>query len=198
MADPLSIAGSIAGLVTMADVVFSRTFRYAKAVKGAAKDIEKLASDIRSLSGVLHGLSLVVSELETTTTDPNLRLHHVNSCRATLIKIQTKLERNDPLVAKDRPVEAALRILKWPFSSSETKELLADVGRHIAIIGIALSADNMAALLRGLSRQNELGDEFQDVKTKFEARWAAETRIIVDKERQEILNFFGKIDPIRD
>lgn len=195
MADPLSVAGSVAGLVTMADVVFSRTFRYAKAVKGAAKDIEKLASEIRSLSGVLHGLSLVVSELETDTIKPNLRLHHVNSCCATLTKIQRKLERNDPLTAKDQPVEAALRSLKWPFSSSETKELLAEVGRHNATIGMALSADNMVALLQVLSRQNELGNEIQDMKTKIEARWAAETRIALDNERQEILNFFGKFDP---
>jgi hypothetical protein len=64
MVEPLSIAGSIAGLVAIADIVFSRTYRYAKAVKGAADEIETLSSEIRSLSQVLHGLSLVVSELE--------------------------------------------------------------------------------------------------------------------------------------
>lgn len=195
MTDPLSAAGSIAGLVAIADVVFSRTFRYAKAVKVAAKDIEKLASEIGSLSGVLHSLSLVASELEGRTVDPNLRLHHINSCRETLTKIQRKLERNDPTKAKDHLLEAALRSLKWPFSSSETKELLAEVGRHKATIGIALSADNMAALLRALSRQDELADDIQDIKSKLEARWAVETRIALDKERQEILHFFEKTDP---
>jgi NACHT domain/Fungal N-terminal domain of STAND proteins len=194
--EPLSIAGSIAGLVAIADIVFSRTYRYAKAVKSAANDIEKLSSEIRSLSGVLHGLSLVVNELEKETTiEPNLRLHHINSCRTTLIKIQRKLEKNDPATTKDGLVQVALRSLKWPFSTSETKELLAEIGRHKATIGIALSADNMAALLRALSRQDELADGIQDIKSKLEARWAVETRIAMNKERQDILNFFEKIDP---
>jgi len=161
--DPLSIAGSIAGLVAIADIVFSRTYRYAKAVKGAANDIEKLSSEIRSLSGVLHGLSLVVNELEKETIEPNLRLHHINSCRTTLTKIQRKLERNDPATTKDGLVHAALRSLKWPFSSSETKELLAEIGRHKATIGIALSTDNMAGLMRALSRQDALADGIQDI-----------------------------------
>ena len=195
MTDPLSAAGSIAGLVAIADVVFSRTFRYAKAVKVAAKEIEKLASEIGSLSGVLHSLFLVASELGKETIEPNLRLHHINSCRATLTKIQRELERNDPTMAKHPRFEAALRILKWPFSYSETKELLAEVGRHKATIGIALSADNMVALLRALSRQDALADDIQDMKSKVEARWAVETRIALDRERQEILHFFGKVDP---
>jgi hypothetical protein len=151
MVEPLSTAGSVAGLVAIADVVFSRTFRYAKAAMGAAEGIEKLASEIRSPSGVLHGLSLVMSELEQENVEPSSRFHHIYSCSATLTKIQRKLEKNDPATAKDQPFEAALRSLKWPFSSSETKELLAEVG-HEAIIGIALSADDITALLQALWR----------------------------------------------
>ena len=98
-------------------------------------------------------------------------------------------------MAKDQLVEAALRSLKLPFSSSETKELLAEVGRHKATIGIALSADNMAALLRALSRQDKLGDDIQDIMSKLKARWAVETRTALNKECQEILHFVGKIDP---
>jgi Fungal N-terminal domain of STAND proteins len=195
MVEPLSIAGSIAGLVAIADMVFSRTYRYAKAVRGAADEIETLSSEIRSLSQVLHGLWLVVSELEKEAIEPNLRLHHINSCRTTLTKIHRELEKHDPAAAKHQLVQAALQSLKWPFSSSETKELLTEIGRHKATKGIALSADNMGALLRVLSRQDDLSDGIQDIKSKLEERWAVETRITLNKERKAILDFFGTIDP---
>jgi hypothetical protein len=76
MADPLSIASGIAGLVAIADMIFSRTYRYAKLVKNAEKDVEELATGIRSLSGLLHGLALVLHEEETETSERNFRLHH--------------------------------------------------------------------------------------------------------------------------
>jgi hypothetical protein len=76
MADPLSIASGIAGLVAIADMIFSKTYRYAKAVKHAEKDVEALAAGIRYLSGMLHGLSLVIQEEEEENTEQNFRLHH--------------------------------------------------------------------------------------------------------------------------
>src|ERR1700712_425190 len=97
MADPLSIAGSIAGLVSIADAVFTRVYRYARAVKGAAKDIDTLATEIINLSGLLRGLELVLNELSTDTTEPNLRLYHLNSCRNTFLEIQKKLDSHNPL-----------------------------------------------------------------------------------------------------
>jgi Cdc6-like AAA superfamily ATPase len=136
-----------------------------------------------------------LKRFEKEAIEPNLRLHHINSCRRTLTKIHRELEKHDPAAAKHQLVQAALRSLKWPFSSSETKELLAEIGRHKATTGIALSTDNMGALFRVLSRQDDLSDGIQDIKSKFEERWAVETRIALNKERKAILDFFRTIDP---
>lgn len=77
MTDPLSIAGSIAGLVSISDVVFSKIYRYAKAVKDARKDIMAFADETRSLSGVLHNLSLIAAELDKEPTETMLQLDHI-------------------------------------------------------------------------------------------------------------------------
>ncbi|KUI61259.1 hypothetical protein VP1G_11294 [Cytospora mali] len=42
MGDPLSIAASIAGVISLADVVFSRTMRYLKLAKNADEDLDSL------------------------------------------------------------------------------------------------------------------------------------------------------------
>jgi NACHT domain len=195
MGDPFPLATSISGLVSIADTVFIRTYRYVKLVKKAEKDIAELATGIRSLSGLLHGLSLVLSELEEERSETNFRLHHINSCRATLTKIQTRLDNYDPDTVAESKSDKLARSLKWPFSAPETKELIADVGRHMSTINVALSADSLSAILQVLSKQDALAAEVQDIKKELRSRWAMETHIALGKERLEILNFFGKIDP---
>lgn len=59
MADPLSVASGIGGLVTLTDLVFSRIFKYVQAVKGASKEIAALSSEVGALYGVLSSLQLV-------------------------------------------------------------------------------------------------------------------------------------------
>lgn len=92
MADILSVTSSIAGLVAVADTVFTCIFRYVRQVKRAEKDISEPAAEIRSLSGLLHGLTLVLSELQKETSETNFRLHHIHSCQVTLMNIQKRLD----------------------------------------------------------------------------------------------------------
>ena len=112
--------------MTIADTIFTRIYRYTKAVKDAAKEIQALGSEITTLSRLLRNLELVLGEYEEDTPDANLRLHHINSCRETLLKIRDKIDWKttlDPGSSKST-LEATLRRLKWPFSGSEMKSLL--------------------------------------------------------------------------
>ncbi|TVY37053.1 Serine/threonine-protein phosphatase 6 regulatory ankyrin repeat subunit B [Lachnellula subtilissima] len=177
MADPLSIAASIAGLVTIADTIFTQ---------------------ITTLSGLLHNLALVLGEYEEDTPDANLRLHHINSCRETLLKIRDKIDWKTPLdpSSSRSTLEAALRRLKWPFSGSEMKSLLSEVEMHKSTINAALAGDNLSMTLRALSRQDKMSEDIKDLKTDLETRWAVDTHITLTRQRQEILQFFEKLDPM--
>ena len=64
--DPLSVAGSLAGLIQLGDVVFSRLYRYIKEVKNADKDAKVLRDEVAALNGILHNLRLVAQDLENT------------------------------------------------------------------------------------------------------------------------------------
>jgi Cdc6-like AAA superfamily ATPase len=195
--DGVSIASSVAGLVAIADNTFSRIYsfyKYAKAVKGAAKEIEELAAGIRTLSELLHGLQLLLSQFEDDLPDPNLRMHHINSCRQTLSKIQQKVDSHDPHDT-DTSLEKTIRKLKWPFSTSETKELLAEVDRHKATINVAMTGDSLASILRGLTRQDQMAEDIKNLKAAQEERWAMETHISINIQRKKVLSFFGNVDP---
>lgn len=195
MADPLSVSASIAGLVTLADIVFRRTYRYVKAVKKAPKEISALSTEIGALYGVLNNLQLVSFQLEHEKADPTTRTHHIDSCRRTLERIESILDRDDSNSLRDDRLEDLKRRLRWPFKSSEVKDMIAEIERHKSTLGLALNVDCMAGLLQALSKHDEIRDTIEGIRTELKERHEAETRIAINKETQEILNSFAKVDP---
>ncbi|KAF5020653.1 hypothetical protein F66182_7309 [Fusarium sp. NRRL 66182] len=96
MADPLSISASIAGLASLADLVFRHGTKYAKGYKGAQKEVEGLFCEVKSLSLALYNLSLVAFDLEesedvASQQTTNLRPHHLHSCQTLPRRLETAL-----------------------------------------------------------------------------------------------------------
>ncbi|KAI1735311.1 ankyrin repeat-containing domain protein [Xylaria scruposa] len=195
MADPLSIAGSIAGLVGISDAVFRRVHHYYRAVKGANKEIEVLAEGVRSLSGVLHNLSLLAWALEDEPYDTSLRMHHINSCRQTLSKLSDKLIHIQDGIQHSSSLVRLRRQLVWPFSARETEELIRQISSQTKTITTALSADTMNLLLRSLSRQDELLTRVNKIEESVKKYSQIHTQIHIDQGRQRVLDFFLKVDP---
>lgn len=144
MADPLSISASVAGLITIADIVIRNGRKYIKAVKTADKTVVSLMKEINLLSGTLHSLQNVVEGLEDEAESFRVttKVHHVEYCHQTLRKINLLLEKFELSKTKGVLHSAAQR-LRWPLSGSETKELMAEVERHRKTLGLALQADGM-------------------------------------------------------
>lgn len=63
-ADPLSVAASIAGIISLADSVSRLTFRYVKAVKNAERDVQNLLGEVKSLADILRTLPAAALRLE--------------------------------------------------------------------------------------------------------------------------------------
>jgi len=73
--DPLSISASVAGLITLADLVLARGFKFLKMIKNANQEVTMLITEITSLYGVLHSLQLVALRFESEAIDRK-RNHH--------------------------------------------------------------------------------------------------------------------------
>ncbi|KAJ4253821.1 hypothetical protein NW762_010216 [Fusarium torreyae] len=193
--DPLSVSASVAGLVTLADLVFRATLRYAKSVKGAPKEVQDLLNEIKDLSLLLHNLSMVALGLEIQT-DPQSgpsppKPYHLHECRQLLRRIEEGL----PKFEGKSGLEKLQSRLKWPFSTSDTKEMLQAISRHKQTINIALAADSISKLQLCLSRQEETGKEMRQLSRNVKEVLDIETRISLDKRRQDILNTFIKTNP---
>ena len=146
MTDPLSVTASIAGLVTLAEVVFTKTYKYVRAVRNASSEISALSSEIGSLYGVLCSIRSISIQLEGETLEATTRIHHIHSCQKTLEEIRVILDR-DRGSSQDEPWETLKHKLHWPFKSSEVKSLMSDIGRHKTTLNLALAVDGIVGLL---------------------------------------------------
>ncbi|EWG50786.1 hypothetical protein FVEG_09916 [Fusarium verticillioides 7600] len=166
--DPLSLAASIAGLVSLGDIVFKYALRYCKSVKDAPKEVNDLLNEIKDLTLLLHNLSMVAygHGLQTQTNPQNPatahKPHHLHECQQLLNQLEDGLSKFEQKSGLDK-VQSRL---KWPFTTSVTKEMLQAIGRHKQTINIALGADSLTKLQICLSRQDETLKEIQELKVE--------------------------------
>ncbi|KAL3602794.1 hypothetical protein FPOAC2_07106 [Fusarium poae] len=195
MADPLSLAASIAGLISLADVTFKYTYKFVRAAKDAKNDVSTLADEINNLGSVLRVLEALASDMEAEGDqfDPTLRNHYLNHCFKTLSRIEMKTKKATERFVRSK-VESIYQHLKWPFSASETRSLLDELSRHKETISMALAADSMQKLQLSLTKIDKLGENISKVE-KIVKRVEINTLIEVNAQKQRILNYFMKADP---
>lgn len=192
--DPLSVAGSIAGLISLSDTIFRKLYHYVKDVKSAEKEVQNLKNEVAALNGVLHNLHLIAQDLETSSLrDISIRPDHINPCLATLYQLDEKM--NKAAIFDKGKIRATVHKLSWPFKSVNAKKFLEDIRSHRNHLNLALSADTMAALLQYLSKQDQLLSNVAGLETRLRDKQNIDTKIVVNAERQKILDNFLSVNP---
>ncbi|KAI6765521.1 hypothetical protein HG530_006591 [Fusarium avenaceum] len=195
--EAVSLAASIAGLVTLADLVFRAAVKYHKSVKDAPKEVKALVDEVKDLSVLLHNLSLVEYGL-ATQPDPAAQANtrppkplHLQQCQNLLRRLQSGL----PDLETGSGLQKLQGRLKWPFSISDTKEMLQAIGRHKQTINIALTAQSISKLQIYLSRQEESSSAIQDMRKNLREILDIETKISLNENREKILKTFLAVNP---
>lgn len=194
MADGLSVAASVAGLVQIADVVVRRGYRYIREVKNAEKSVEQLIDEVNKLSGVLHSLKNVAERCEDDKMeiDPTAQIHHIEACLKTLQLVDTHLEHSNP-ATKAMGMDSIKSKLKWPLNKSKVKELMLEVEKHKSVMSLAMTASSMSALLVLLERQENLMDNLMELKHGIEADRAQKVEVEINSERRKWLDWLSPV-----
>lgn len=185
MADPLSIASGIAGLITLADIIIERTYRYIKSSRNAAKDAQRLLLEIQSFSGILHSLRVLELQVGEHTLNTKIDPFQRHECHKLLEAIRDKLG-EAPRLAKTR-LEKIERTLKWHWTAEEAKELFSQIHRHKTNFNLVTSMESLEAVLKLRVEQGNATKELIDIKDIL-------LRIELDRETNEMLEFFGTYD----
>ncbi|KAJ4160164.1 hypothetical protein NW754_003288 [Fusarium falciforme] len=175
----MEAAASIAGLVSLADLVFRYSLKYVKSSKGARKEVEDISRE-----------SSDATEAPSTAT-----LHVLYRCEELLTRLRGRLDDAKSDIGSDSRFESLRGSLKWPFSSTETKEILQGLERQKQTMNHAMAADSWIRLTSLLSQQSNMMSRINEVQATAKKILDIETKIVLGRKRKEVLEFFTKTNP---
>ncbi|KAI0445184.1 hypothetical protein F4803DRAFT_193342 [Xylaria telfairii] len=191
--DPLSVAGSIAGLVTLADALFRGVYKYYKTASDASEEIKELGNRLQSLAGTLHSLGILADALEQDGTHPTIRMTLISDAVKLLGEIQARLDKSKLKMSSSK-LGMIQQSLKWPFTKTGTKELTEKLAQQQDAMSLALHADSLGSLARLLGDNKDIKAQLSSIEQGVKNLQTL-TRIDVDAGRQRILDFFLKVNP---
>jgi hypothetical protein len=146
MADPLSIAASVAGLIGLANEVGKIIANYVGSVKSAPDDAERLRTELTALSFVLEQMNKVLpqEELYDACFDDNSVLASVLGFTSARIKdLYKKLL---TLNSTKNRVAGVIERMKWPLRQEECQKAMEELCRLAQCFHIPLTVSNWLVL----------------------------------------------------
>ncbi|KAK8132153.1 ankyrin [Apiospora kogelbergensis] len=195
MADPLSIAASIAGLASLAGTVFMALNNYRVSVRDARTEVAAFATELRNLSGMLQNLSLLagtlpLSEGKTMSLDKS-QISEMEEMIGTVDKKISKATKDFQAKKQKR----IMRSLRWHFSKEEVDKLLDQIRAYKATINLALSADTLERLNECLKVHKKLEASIMSSQKALKLLQDTQDRVRMDKKKQKTFDYFLKVNP---
>ncbi|EWG53640.1 hypothetical protein FVEG_17152 [Fusarium verticillioides 7600] len=179
--------------------------KYVKSYRGTPTEVGNLIREVRSLSVILLNLCLIAFDLEETgppeataaVHEPPtvLHPHYLHDCHQLLSRLETGLPRTEASLDSGSGRSRLQARLKWPYTSTESREMIQDIQRYNQIIHTALAADSLSKLKHCLSRQVEMKDGLKRTNRTAEKILDIQVKIALDAKRNQVLKDFGQVNP---
>ncbi len=125
MADPLSVAASAAGLITLAGAVLGKCYTYTCSVANAPSEAKRLADEVTILTGVLAAVQGITNHSEVDL-DAKHMTDILKVCGVTLLELESLLNSTSYQSKIPRTQRTFNRVL-WPLTKAKTVELVAQI-----------------------------------------------------------------------
>lgn len=169
MADPLSIAASIAGLLSLAGSIIPKGYALCSKIKRRAEDVRILMNEVTGLSGLLFGLQAHVTSEASGPNSPTLNGLLGNNgtswkdvardCRRLLSEIASLLDD----ISKEKP---ARLLIHKDFITDRAGELVSRVERYKTFFILCFQVENES--VKPLSPNDETVQKISKTQLKTE------------------------------
>ncbi|RPB26204.1 hypothetical protein L211DRAFT_804942, partial [Terfezia boudieri ATCC MYA-4762] len=165
MADPLSAAGSIAGILSLAGPILAEGYAYIASVRDSPNALKQLLSETSRLQAVLGQIDELVRESATNTS--------AMTASDLLKSVHSSIKRCERIPGQS--AKNIGRAIVWPFKEREVKENLDRFQRLINTFELALSIESRhmklmllsSHLLRNLNKRTSvILDEQQEERVR--------------------------------
>ena len=142
MADPLSIASGIVGLLAVAGTTLTKGYCILRSLQGSKSDVERLLIDLSQLTGVLVAMEAREKEInkkvhvEQPEADSISRLldSSIPGCRNMMNKISDIMQK----LEKSR---RAVLAIKWQFLEPDIRKSIQDIEHYKTVFTLCIGID---------------------------------------------------------
>ena len=174
MSDPLSVAGSAVGIMSLGIQVFEKLLQYYDAWKEAPQDILTIRSSIKQLLDILHLLREHLSRSDVSPEAVWLSLQSLELCEDSIGQLQIALDSAD---APEKTIKAHLKRLQWPFKRQTIQSLQRTTNTLRSNLQLALQTFQISGL----------GDLDRKLQTVL--------KISLSREDKEVLSWLSPLKP---
>lgn len=144
MADPLSGAAGVAGLVSLAIQLSQLSFQYISSIKGSSQAWSSYIQELSTLTSALLKLQQACNGAGAQDSfhvlpAPGLSSHSIQECCNELESLKSTLSEK----LQKRGLRGKLEMLSWPFSESDTQVKVLMLHRFSSLFESSLVADNL-------------------------------------------------------
>ena len=185
MAEPISMASGVAGLVTLSAAVLTAGYKYLSSVSSAPEDFKGLIRETASLNTVLAQLisySLYERKEQHNGCDIHLQLDVLRDCEETLRNVQTLIYDCEVVSSSGR--KNAVNALLWPLKKRDIVKNRERLERLCANLQIGLSVET-AVTVRTIETGQRRGNEAID----------RVAQISIDTQERRILEWLSSLVP---
>ena len=142
MADPLSIAAGVVGLLAFAGSTLTKGYSILQSLQDSKSDLKHLLIELSQLTGILVAIEAQEKELNKAVSMegrgddaiPHILDSSVSSCRKMVEKIWVTLQK----LEKSRRVTLAI---KWQFLEPDVKKSIQEIEHYKTIFILCLGVD---------------------------------------------------------
>ena len=139
--DPLSLAASVAGLLSLVGSVVGATYKYGSSVSGASSAQRNLKSELQAMLQALVKLQAVLGNSDGSSPQYPQASAELESflkdCEKEVKDLQAKLDK----MQGGGKIKAAMNHMKWPFAEDDTAKIVQRLARYNGLFQGALGMD---------------------------------------------------------
>lgn len=212
MADPLSVASGIAGIVTLGAAVLEAGYKYLSSARASRKDVSQLLHAVAALNTILS--RLVAHSASPSSSNVQTSAFAALASHGTLRQCETALQGANAMLTKYKHVDGQsatnlAKSLAWPLKERTINSLIAKIQSLQDACEAALVIDNAAALQRleakltqltldEQHRDQEHTDLGRDLITAHEKTFKAVTALgstLDDMQSRKVLRWISHLEP---
>jgi hypothetical protein len=140
--DPLTVAASIAGLLSLIVQVNPMRYKPVRILKNFVKDAQELSDGLDLLHHVLTRLETFLKEealKRNAFKETSVLIDSVKGCTTKVLNIEARLKK----IGSKRGLAQKIEQGKWYFEHDEHREIVTTLHRYIGVFQISLSIDGM-------------------------------------------------------